>query len=127
MNMKKSTVAKHVFGELTLKDIMPLIADCDSVTVEETEELEELAEVPFKIDRRKRFVEVFESKEDFDRDDDDGVLLLFPEERVVVKQDCVEYSSRSGWSFKMHFHRGGKPVNLHLQILGVPSPETSRR
>lgn len=113
--MKKtpaSTVAKHVFGELALKDILPMIADCDAITVEEVDgdlDGEELIRVPFKVS--KHGINVFQSREALE--EDEGFVLLFPKEKVVVKSDQVEYLGRM-LNLRLTFFRGGEPFVFNI-------------
>lgn len=98
-----STVAKYVFGELTLKDVLPLVSDCSVMTlVAEGEETNWLCFTTIKGN-----LELWN-----DLRDDSPVWSFSLKTKVKVKEDHIELDARQG-DMKMYFNRLA-PIKINI-------------
>ncbi len=96
-----SARAKHAFGELTLKDFLPLVGDFLAITL--VAEGEETIWIHFKTDNG---IELWEASWD-------GPSWSFPPEtKVKVKGDHIELDARQG-DMKMYFNRL-EPIEIKI-------------
>jgi len=90
-----STIAKHAFGELTLKDVLPLVSGCSVITlVDEDGESTQWFNYRTAVN--------LDLWEDFD--DDSPVWSFSLGTKVKVKGDHIEVYARMG-DMKMYFNR----------------------
>jgi len=94
-----STIAKHAFGELTLKDVLPLVSDCSVITL-----VDESGETTNWLNFDETTVN-FELWEEAGTPDDKSPVWSFSlKTKVKVKGDHIEVDARQG-DMKMYFNR----------------------
>jgi hypothetical protein len=103
-------VAKYVFGELTLKDIFPLVENCDSIT---------LVQMTLKAGTSPTTWVKFTMDDEFGLElwnnihDDTAVHRFDPGIKVKVKNDHVEMSHLDGFISSLYFNKH-QPIQFDI-------------